>query len=276
MNCEECQPVLEEYLDRELTREVVEAVDLHLGTCLKCNAEFRRLSAELEIFQAYRPGIEVGNELWPGVLDRIRTHQTPRESLQGNRLREWVAALFGDPRLSVPVTVALIVVAVITTVVLTRRVQSPETNNTANANAVQVDSSIDNSPTSAASQNNIYSEPKSSSLRTQRARTGRYNERSVARASVSERQTSDQLVREAEKKYLSAIELLVRDVSRRHSQLDTESRVKLDQALASIDRTIAATRHVVRKHPDDPVAAQYMLAAYARKVDTLRTLATGF
>ena len=83
-------------------------------------------------------------------------------------------------------------------------------------------------------------------------------------------------MREAEKKYLSAIGQLVRDVSRRHSQLDTESRVKLDRALASIDRTIAATRHIVRKHPDDPVAAQYMLAAYARKVDTLRTLATGF
>jgi CRISPR/Cas system CMR subunit Cmr4 (Cas7 group RAMP superfamily) len=191
-------------------------------------------------------------------------------------VREWLTALFAGPRVSVPVTVALIVVAVITTLVLTKRVQSPETaNNAANANVVQV-SSTNNSRASAGSQNTINSEPKSSSLRTQRARTGRYNERSVARASVSERQTPDQLVREAEKKYLSAIGLLVRDVSRRPSQLDTESRVKLDRALASIDRTIAATRHIVRKHPDDPVAAQYMLAAYARKVDTLRTLATGF
>jgi hypothetical protein len=47
---------------------------------------------------------------------------------------------------------------------------------------------------------------------------------------------------------------------------------RLDQALASVDRTIAGTRKAVRQHPDDPVAVQYMLSAYSRKVDVLREM----
>ena len=86
MNCEECQVVLEEYLDRELTRDVVEAVDLHIGTCLKCDAEFRRLSAEQDFFQTHRPGIEVSKELWAAVLERVTQRQSARANLQGNRV----------------------------------------------------------------------------------------------------------------------------------------------------------------------------------------------
>jgi hypothetical protein len=82
-------------------------------------------------------------------------------------------------------------------------------------------------------------------------------------------------VREAERKYLAAISILARDVDRKQSQIDPETRLKLDQALASIDRTIASTRKAVKERPDDPVAAQYLLSAYARKVDTLREMASG-
>ena len=39
-----------------------------------------------------------------------------------------------------------------------------------------------------------------------------------------------------------------------------------------LDRTIADTRKAVRQHPDDPVAVQYMLTAYAKKVDVLREM----
>ena len=80
------------------------------------------------------------------------------------------------------------------------------------------------------------------------------------------------LVLEAEQKYLAAIAMLSRSVDRKRSRLNPATKAKLEQALSSIDRTIAATRKLVRRHPDDPVAAQYMLTAYAKKVDMLREL----
>jgi hypothetical protein len=49
----------------------------------------------------------------------------------------------------------------------------------------------------------------------------------------------------------------------------------LEEALSSIDRTIVATKRAVRKSPDDPVAVQFMLAAYAKKVDVLREMVNG-
>jgi hypothetical protein len=49
----------------------------------------------------------------------------------------------------------------------------------------------------------------------------------------------------------------------------------LEEALSSIDRTIAATKRAVRRSPEDPIAVQYMLAAYAKKVDVLREMVIG-
>ena len=84
--------------------------------------------------------------------------------------------------------------------------------------------------------------------------------------------TPDQLIREAEQKYLAAISILSRDVNRHRSQLDAETALRFERTLAAIDRTITDTRRAVREHPGDPVAAQYMLTAYAKKVDVLREM----
>ena len=57
------------------------------------------------------------------------------------------------------------------------------------------------------------------------------------------------------------------------SQIDPAVLARFDSALSDIDRTIQETRQVVRRNPEDPVALQYLLSAYARKVDTLRAMA---
>ena len=84
--------------------------------------------------------------------------------------------------------------------------------------------------------------------------------------------TPAQLVRDAEPKYLTAIAMLSRDVNRRRSQLDPMLLARFDASLAEIDRTIKDTRQVVRGNPEDPIALQYLLAAYSKKVDVLREM----
>lgn len=83
---------------------------------------------------------------------------------------------------------------------------------------------------------------------------------------------SDKLIREAEQKYQAAIRLLARDVSRQSARLDPDTRARFEQTLAAVDRTIADTRRAARQHPRDPVAVQYMLTAYAKKVEVLREM----
>ena len=79
-------------------------------------------------------------------------------------------------------------------------------------------------------------------------------------------------MREAEYKYLTAIAMLSRDVNRKRSQLDPMMLARFDASLAEIDRTIKETRQVVRSNPEDPIALQYLLAAYSKKVDVLREM----
>jgi hypothetical protein len=86
--------------------------------------------------------------------------------------------------------------------------------------------------------------------------------------------TPAQLVRDAEQKYLTAIAMLSRDVNRQRSQLDPMLLARLDASLSEIDRTIKETRRVVRENPGDPIALQYLLAAYSKKVEVLRGMTT--
>ena len=85
--------------------------------------------------------------------------------------------------------------------------------------------------------------------------------------------TPEQLVREAEQKYLSAIAILEKDVTRNKSKLDPTMVVRFEKAMVDIDNTIAETRRAVRENPEDPIALQYMLSAYAKKIDVLREVA---
>jgi hypothetical protein len=84
--------------------------------------------------------------------------------------------------------------------------------------------------------------------------------------------TPAQLVRDAEQKYLAAIAMLSRDVNKHRSQLDPIMLARFDASLSEIDRTIKETRQVVRQNPEDPIALQYLLAAYSKKVDVLREM----
>jgi hypothetical protein len=83
----------------------------------------------------------------------------------------------------------------------------------------------------------------------------------------------EQLIREAEERYQTAIGLLTRDVRNRQTKLSEEELLRFENTLAAIDRAIAETRQAVRTNPEDPVALQYLLAAYSKKVDVLREMA---
>ena len=50
-------------------------------------------------------------------------------------------------------------------------------------------------------------------------------------------------------------------------------RVEYEYNLAMIDNAITITRHIARKNPKDPLAAQSMLAAYQSKIDLMNQIA---
>jgi hypothetical protein len=79
--------------------------------------------------------------------------------------------------------------------------------------------------------------------------------------------SGDALLHKAEQQYQAAIAKLKLDAARR--RIEPEVLAQFEKSLVAVNSTIARTQRAVREHPGDLTAAQYMLAAYSKKVDVL-------
>jgi hypothetical protein len=278
MNCEDCRILIEEYFDRELDAPTALRVRHHLDGCPLCSRVLKSLSAEELAYANYNSDVEISPELWAGVRQRL---ETDRPLVQ--RFGSWLRNGFVLPPVSGPVAVGLVVLAVVLTVVVMRYISSTSRKHiseraniedTPRATPGARDETAVVVPKKNEDDSNKDTFSKDKATKPSILTTAGSDRRSPITTRGNTHQTRDprQLVREAEQKYLAAIAMLSRNVDRKKSRLDPVTMAELEQALSSIDRTIAATRKVVRQHPDDPVAAQYMLTAYAKKVDVLRDL----
>lgn len=299
MKCQEVSAVLEEYFDGELDERHGRTVAAHLGACAACAASYGELQREQDLFMRYERDVEVTPQLWPAVAARIAAENTAVEPVAaapfGARLRGWLAGTFTAPRFSP----ALVLVAVVATAGAMRLMQprvvfvqtiaqaSPERATPPQQQGVAPAPS----PQSSAAPEQIKQDviavkenrEKPRPIETRKKEAGRDEPQSQTNAprlllaggaQNSEPQTPDALVRDAAAKYQKAIEILSRDVNQRRSKFDPVTLARFDDTLKALDRTIAETRRAALAQTNsDPVAVQYMLTAYEKKVEVLREMA---
>lgn len=271
MRCEDCLPCLEEYFDGEMSRRGRDQVTAHLAACGRCSAAFSSISAEQQIYSRYTRDVEVTPALWSAVQKRIATEKAADSSGLMTSVRGWIASTLVAPRLSPAAVVLLIAVAIAATIWLTTMVN---TRNAVLERATTSEPSAPKEPTTTPSPRNLQPLPESTPERPEvETARGPVKLRPGRVATARTAPTPDQLVREAEQKYIAAIAILNRDVRRQQKRMDPEVVARLDDAIAGIDRTIADTRQALRQNPSDTLALEYMLTAYARKVDLLRDIA---
>ena len=294
MKCEDCLSVIEEYFDGELDERAAINVNVHLATCQACSRSFEALRDEQNLYALYRRDLEVTPQLWAGIRQRIR-EETPAG--HGMRLKAWLQSLFGAPRLSPALSFALVVLAVGATAGVMKYMQShgdavnqptiskinqppapsaPTSAPTTNVAATDGEEATPPLDEAMGSDTELPAPLKArpdSRLATLLAEKAPARRESARTAELTYRETPERLVREAEQKYQAAIWLLTRDSRRRSSLLEADVRARFEQTLVDVDRTITETRRAVRREPLDPVAVQFMLAAYAKKVEVLREMA---
>jgi hypothetical protein len=288
MKCSECQTLIEEYVDGgpdKLDQKAGALVSSHIATCSQC-ATFREgLIREQAIYARYERDVEVTPLVWTSIETRIEQERAAQPNVQEavhapgliSRLREQMPGMFGAPRLSPALAFAIVLVAIAVTVIVMTRLNSGVRQVATNNANVAV-------PEAGGSDGNRNSAPPTTEdggrgeVATVERPAG--PKRTPVNTSVPRKSpattalTPTQLVREAEQKYLTAIAMLGRDVNRKRSQLDPIMLARFDSALSDIDRTIKDTRRVVRDNPEDPIALQYLLAAYSKKVDVLRGMSS--
>ena len=69
------------------------------------------------------------------------------------------------------------------------------------------------------------------------------------------------------------IRLLDRAIVKRKDTLDADTMAQYKSSLALIDDSIDKSRAALKKQPGDLAAGQFLLAAYARKVDVMQEIA---
>ena len=278
MRCDDCQPRLEEYFDGELNQQLARQVQDHLTDCVLCSQILHGLNTEHEIYGSYAPDIQVTPQMWSNVRARLAVTNTATRATMLDYLFAAFTNRFTRPRISVWTTAGLVVAAIGLTI-LVMRYATP----TQQQDPHPVTAALPHPTAEKATDQRVVPERETTKAAAGPTRAPRfprntgslYAQKSRTRPTDSpslRTKTPSQLVQEAEQKYLMAIALLSLPAQRQRSRLDAVAQAKIEQALVSIDRTIAGTRMVVRKHPNDPVAVQYMLTAYARKVDMLREM----
>jgi hypothetical protein len=304
---------LEEFLDGELDARRAAQTEAHLAACRACARAYDELLAEQGMYATYERDLDVTPQaMWGGVEARIASEQVRVKSPGGaslfRRMREWIATALVAPRFSPALTAALMLLAIGATATLMRYMNpqpAAPRDDIADASqpaATATPSSIVRQPTPEASPDSAPTAPQNGEPsggvdgqsngreKTRKPEPARKRdaERKPAAPSddpaqilatgqnneIARRQrATERLVREAESKYLAAIRMLSEDVNRKRTRLDPQVAARFDETLATIDRSIAETRRTVFQQRNDPVAVQYMLSAYAKKVEVMREMA---
>lgn len=280
MGCEDFLAVIEEYVDGELEAKAERRVAEHLSVCSGCESAANALQREQSFYSSYQRDIEITPDLWSGIQARIGKERAAERPGLLTRLRESFRGLLGTPQLSPAFAALLVAVAIGATVAVMNLMKSDNTGNINHAVATNGDDKSSKPGDSSANIARDQDKPERSKEASQPVRTDappsvkENQKRQAARPVVAKQApTPEQLIREAEQKYLSAIAILERDIDRRRPNLDPAMYARFQVALGDINRAIQETRRAVRENPDDPIALQYMLGAYSKKVEVLRELA---
>jgi len=263
MRCEDCNSLLEELLDGELSEEVEQSISAHLASCASCAGLHQELLAEQEVYSSYSRDFEVSPALWMQVQERIKA-----ESMNSVRVTEGLGffkRLFSVPRLSFSVAAALVILTAVATVATIRVFERGKVSTNppdASSPSGTTEETAKNEHPQKVVEDTVKPQPPTALLAVK------------AKAGTSVKETTpDQLVREAEQKYVTAIAILTKDVEKRRDQLDPIMLAQLDLAITQIDSAIADTKRAMRQNNNDPNALQYLLAAYSRKYEVLKEIA---
>jgi negative regulator of sigma E activity len=265
-NCIE-EGTLQAWLDGELAADKAASVATHLTVCPECAAAARTVEAEsLFLAEALAPefAATVPSERLRQRVDAavatLHDRQAPRVSTS-----RWNAftELFSFRSLAYASAAAAIVLAAIVGVVYFKHQQPTPI---ANANKSPVNApQPQQSPTEIAHRDDlVIPAPSTSPVKIA------YKSKAVRRPRTAEPDARS--IEWQERQYENAIAKLG-DALKTQPPMRPALQVEYEYNMAVIDSAIATSRDAAKKKPKDPLANQFMLAAYQSKVDFMNQIA---
>ena len=278
MSCEHCQAELEDFLYGELAESQSAAVRAHLASCPACAQERDTLERENEIFAEYyeQTALEPAPEIWEAIRTRIQT-ETPAAAPQPEpagwfrHLQTWLAGSLVVRQLAFGAALVLLSVAATTLYFKTQQLPHNELAGQTPAPTPTVPVA---QPTLAPTPAATTAPPAENQLAAQTPKAApavRFTEK--AKPQLSEAQQIQNQIARAEREYQGAIKLLDRVIARNRDQYAPGLLKQYETSLALIDNSIAESRRALRERPEAAASGQFLLAAYAKKLELMQEIA---
>lgn len=281
MNCERCQAELEDFLYGELDDASAVAVRAHLAACAACVQAREALERENEIFAEYyeQTALEPAPELWTAIRTRIR-EEAPAQTtdhLAEPTKPHWLTGLVAwfAGSLVVRQTAFALSLIVLSVAATTLYFKTQRADNQQIAQAT---------PTPVAAPGNTLSVKEPSVAPEQAPQQDLATQQNAVKPAprvtpkvvtpLSETQQIQNQLARAEREYQNAIKLLDRVIARQRDQFAPGLLKQYESSLALIDNSIAESRRALRERPDDAASGQFLLAAYAKKLELMQEIAT--
>jgi tetratricopeptide (TPR) repeat protein len=279
MNCDLFKKDLEDFLYGELDEARSAEMLAHLENCAVCAALREEIDRENESFGRFyeQTSIEPTAEMWEAIRARIASEARARTLIGSGRgwLERLRIGLLAPATLRQAAFAALLVaLSVAATTLYLKLGEDGEKNFAGNgekATPTQAprqgatpSPSPSNDVVSGGNQNTVAPAPKGAKPSVNRVATPR---------KLTDQELMNRQIARAELEYQKAIRLLDRAIAKQRDRLDPALIKQYESSLALIDDSIAASRRALRERPDDPTAGQFLLAAYAKKLDLMQDIA---
>ncbi len=291
------EAILQSYFDGELSGQHLENITSHLATCKTCAVTAREIEAETALLAAaFAPELEaaVPTEQLRRRIDAaiagLQTQPLPVNESSSFSLRAWLQSLFVPlsftPQRAFGYAGLVLVLGFAAVLGITQwRAASPDANLAANNEPARtptkgslvptaVDSATpatDSSQTLATLPTAQPSTPKSARVKRRLTNSATTPEGNVANA-VTKPDDRVKLL-PGERSYLQTIAKLDSSIKANEGPMRPSLQAEYQRNLALVDRALAATRNAAKKNPNDPDAAEFMMAAYQNKVNLLNAVA---
>lgn len=277
-NCEEFQLRLEDFIAGELETAEAASVRSHLSSCAECRQFQALIERENEAYANFyaQTSMEPSSEMWGTISKRIGSETSGRAILDGREKRSFLD-WFRTPSFirQFVAAAALVLISVFLTWFIVSRSTRPDSGSQLATNVTP--SPVSTSTPLAAStpkpEENKTTIAAGSDEKVTTTRLKPSTRPATPAAPLSEDQQIQAQIARTEGEYLKAIRLLDRAIVKRKDTMDADTMSQYKSSLALIDDSIDKSRAALRKQPGDLAAGQFLLAAYARKVDLMQEIA---
>jgi hypothetical protein len=289
------EAILQSYFDGELSGQQLESITSHLATCKTCAVTAREIEAETALlaaalaheFEAAVPTEQLRQRL-DSAIAGLQTQRLPVSESSAFSVRGWlqslVAPLSFTPQRAFGYAGLVLVLGFAAILGITQwRSESPSVNVASNNDpsastkgkftppaAVESPSpATGGSETVAKSAAAATTSPRNATVKRRPALSPTTSAENVAATRPDDRVK----LLPGERSYLQTIAMLDSTIKSNERPMRPSLQAEYQRNLALVDRALAATRNAAKKNPNDPDAAEFMMAAYQNKVNLLNAVA---